>query len=131
MEIEYRYDPDTGTLGILEFRKLEFSPARLYWISDFVPGSTRGNHAHKTLKQAMFVISGAVYIKLSKGRAENAFKLEPAGEVLYVEPGIWREFWADEPGSVLCVLCDQPFDEKDYIRDFEEYIDWFKIKNES
>jgi len=131
MEIDYKRDPSSGSLGIIEFEKLKFSPVRLYWVSDFIPGSTRGNHAHKTLRQAMFVIAGSVNIKLFEGRNEHILKMEPSGNILYIEPGIWREFWTDEPGSVICVLCDQPFNENDYIRDFDKYIEWFKSQNES
>ncbi len=130
MEIEYKVDPNSGSLGILEFEKLKFSPLRLYWISDFIPGSTRGNHAHKTLTQAMFVIVGSINIKLSEGKNERTLRMEPNDSVLYINPGIWREFWTDDPRSIVCVLCDQPFNENDYIRDFEKYIDWFNSKNE-
>jgi dTDP-4-dehydrorhamnose 3,5-epimerase-like enzyme len=130
VEINYQIDLNSGKLGIIEFKKLNFSPRRLYWISDLIPGSIRGNHAHKTLRQAMFVIAGSINIKLYEGDKEIFRKLEPSGQVLYIEPGIWREFWTDEPGSVVFVLCDQPFNESDYIRDFHEYIAWFKAKNE-
>ena len=130
MEIDYKIDPNSGRLGIIEFQKLNFPPARLYWISDLIPGSVRGNHAHKTLRQVMFVIAGSINIKLYEGDDEIYHKMEPSGQVLYIEPGIWREFWTDELGSVVCVLCDQPFNESDYIRDFQEYLEWFKAKNE-
>jgi dTDP-4-dehydrorhamnose 3,5-epimerase-like enzyme len=130
VEIDYRNDPNSGRLGIIEFENLKFSPARIYWISDFISGSIRGNHAHKTLRQAMFVIAGSININLYEGNNKIFHKIEPSGYVLYIEPGIWREFWTDEPGSIVCVLCDQPFNESDYIRNFHEYISWFKSKNE-
>lgn len=128
MEVDFKIDPNSGTLGIIEFSQLRFTPARLYWVTDLILGSIRGNHAHKTLTQAMFVIHGSFNLKLYNGRDETLHKILPNGHMFYVQPGIWREFWTDEPGSILCVLCDQPFDESDYIRDFDEYIEWFRAQ---
>jgi dTDP-4-dehydrorhamnose 3,5-epimerase-like enzyme len=128
VKVDFKIDPNSGTLGIIEFSQLRFSPARLYWVTDLIPGSIRGNHAHKTLIQAMFVIHGSFNLKLYNGEDETLHRMLPNGHMLYVQPGIWREFWTDEPGSILCVLCDQPFDESDYIRDFNEYIEWFRAQ---
>ena len=128
MEVDFKIDPNSGTLGIIEFSQLSFTPERLYWVTDLKPGSIRGNHAHKTLTQAMFVIHGSFNLKLYNGEDETLHTMLPNSHMLYVQPGIWREFWTDEPGSILCVLCDQPFDESDYIRNFDEYIEWFRAQ---
>jgi hypothetical protein len=40
---------------------------------------------------------------------------------LLVPPGIWAEEIYEKPHSVLAVLCDRPYEEGDYIRDFEEF----------
>ena len=37
-------------------------------------------------------------------------------------PGLWREMVWRESGSVLCVLASEYYDEKEYIRNYDEFI---------
>lgn len=130
MRIVHRFDPATGRLGVIEFPELDFLPKRLYWISDFVLGTKRGNHAHKTLRQAAFVIQGAVSFRLFRGKSESCLRMDSNSQIMMIEPGTWREFWAEEDNTILAVLCNQTFSEEDYIRDFDEYLIWFRENNE-
>ena len=125
MKIMRFADSNSGVLGVIEFPNLDFVPQRLYWLSDLVPGSIRGNHAHKTLRQAIFVVQGSINVVTYRGYELKQFELSPQSDLLIISPGTWREFWTDEIGSVLAVICDQKYDEADYIRDFNEYQNWW------
>jgi len=131
MAISWNIDPQMGDLGVIEFNNLDFVPRRVYWITNFVPGVKRGFHAHKTLRQLMFVARGFVELELKTGRESEHHVIYSSSSPLRVNPGVWREFGSSDPSTVLVVLCDQPFDDSDYIRNFDEYLSWFRLKNEN
>lgn len=129
VQINWKRNSDFGDLGIIEFNQLSFIPRRLYWINNFVPGAVRGNHAHKTLRQVLVVLNGNVKLELFRGESKRELILDSESAFLYVEPGTWRRFSSDDPRSVLLVICDKPFDESDYIRTWQTYIEWYKTNH--
>ena len=128
-EIEYFKD-FRGTLGVLDFSKLQFLPRRIYWITDTSENITRGAHAHKLLNQIFLVLSGSVIIDIFKGLEKQSFNLIAEGPILMLEPGYWRNIKLLTPDSLLLVLCDREYEESDYIRDWEDYLEWYRA-NES
>jgi dTDP-4-dehydrorhamnose 3,5-epimerase-like enzyme len=131
MTISWFNDPLSGDLGVIEFNDLIFVPRRIYWITNFVPNVKRGYHAHRELRQYLFVIRGITFVDLFRGNKNERHVLTNATGPIFVESGTWREFWSPDDSTVLGVLCDRKYDSSDYLRDFEEYLDWFKSKNES
>ena len=93
----------------------------MYWVTNFVKGNSRGNHAHKSLTQFMTVPFGSVKFELIEGENRKIVELKADNESLLIPPGIWRTFSSDVPGTVLLVLCDQGYAEDDYIRNWDEY----------
>lgn len=124
-KVEYFTD-FRGTLGVLDFNELPFMPKRIYWITDSSEKVTRGAHAHKLLNQVFLVLSGSVDVEISKGLAKQTFNLTAQGPILILGPGYWRNIRLLTPSSLLLVLCDRQYEENDYIRDWEEYLEWYK-----
>ena len=118
-----------ASLGIVEFSTLDFVPARMYWLFDIPKGHERGHHAHKALNQLLIVVSGSVDIELSEGETSNTFHLDQSSPALRLKPGLWRVLRNFSENASVIVLCDKPYDENDYIRDFESYLEWFNSKN--
>lgn len=83
--------------------------------------SNRGRHAHKKCNQLMIVLSGKCVIRCNDGTSEKVFLLAKSSEGLYVPATIWAEE-EYEANTILMVLTDQPYDENDYIRDYETYL---------
>lgn len=119
-------DPGAGRLGSLHLSNIPFNVKRIYWVTDFVPGVKRGNHAHKTLKQVMFSVRGEIKVSLRVGTVESFYKLDPNSNPLQVPPGVWRVFESLSNDSVLMVIASQEYDESDYIRNYQEYLEWFR-----
>lgn len=130
MFVERFNDNNFGELGVVEFSSLPFLPRRMYWITNFVKGNSRGNHAHKSLTQFMTVPFGSVKFELIEGENRKIVELKADNESLLIPPGIWRTFSSDVPGTVLLVLCDQGYAEDDYIRNWDEYLDWYSKNHE-
>jgi len=118
-------DTNFGNLGVVEFSNLPFVVRRVYWITNFVVGNSRGNHAHKSLTQYITVLSGSVKFELFEGKRSSVVELKADNEGLQISPGIWRTFSSEEPNTVMLVFCDQEYLEEDYIRNWDEYLEWF------
>lgn len=118
-----------GVLGVLEFSQLGFVPQRLYWISNIPVGASRGNHAHKKLKQVFILLQGAATIKLRRGVVSQQISMTRKGQMLTIPSGLWREIMETSIDTMILVVCDQPYSESDYIRDFDEYIEWCEHGN--
>lgn len=118
-------DPNTATLGVLECFNLPFEVKRIYWLSNFVKGVTRGNHSHKTLNQAMIMISGQMDLELYFGPDKTKFHLDANSNYVLVPAGHWRVMSNATSDAVLLVVADSEYSEKDYIRNWNEYQEWF------
>lgn len=85
-------------------------------------GAKRGRHAHRRCAQFMVCVHGAMDVVCTDGRAERTFSLDRSNLALVVPPTIWNTVTVHTEGSVLVVLCDRPYEEHDYIRDYAEFL---------
>lgn len=116
---------DRGMLIALEENKnIPFAVKRVYFMYDTKAGVRRGFHAHKSLKQILFCPHGACTIMLDSGKERIHVRLDKPTEGLLVESNIWREMYDFTEGAVLMVLASDYYDENDYIRDYDEFIQY-------
>ena len=110
-------------LTVLDFPvSAPFPIHRVYWLHDLDPLEVRGHHAHKKLEQMMVAVSGSIEIELDNGNERRIEVLDRATEALYVPSRLWRRIRARELHSTLLVFASAPFDEADYIRDYETFV---------
>jgi WxcM-like, C-terminal len=84
-------------------------------------GADRGGHAHRELRQLIIAASGSFDVLLDDGREQRRMHLNRAYTGLYLGPMVWREIDNFSGGSMCLVLASAPFDESDYIRDYDEF----------
>ncbi len=124
--IKYVFQPhgdDRGQLIALEeFKDIPFQIKRVYYMYDTEKEVTRGCHAHRSLEQILICIHGSCKIKLDDGKETKMVPLERPYEGLYVSGHMWREMYAFSPDAVLMVLASELYDESDYIRDYNEFL---------
>lgn len=82
----------------------------------------RGKHAHRRCAQFMICVHGAIEIVCDDGARKRSFTLDRGSLGLHVPPGIWNTVIFHAEDSVLAVLCDRPYEEQDYIRDYREFM---------
>lgn len=136
MDIDLRYlnealIDESGTLGVLDWDLLPFQPKRLYWIHSVTPGSIRGNHAHKKLKQFFWLIKGSMSIELSNGAQTQKILMHENKELLVISPGYWRRLFDFSPNTIVVVGADSPYDPTDYIHNWEDFLKWKKETHEN
>jgi len=71
-------------------------------------------------------VSGSFDVTIDDGKLKRTFTLNRPYVGLLIVPGIWRELSNFSSGSVCLVLASLPYDENDYIRN---YNDFKKFKN--
>jgi hypothetical protein len=99
-----------------------FPIARVFTITDVPRGAKRGNHAHRGCSQLLVCLSGSIEAHLDDGTATAAYSLTADGTGLLIPPMVWNTEMFGDLSTVLMVICDEPYDAKDYIRDWSEYI---------
>ena len=57
--------------------------------------------------------------------------LNKPNEGLYIANDMWREMYDFTPGAVLLVLASEYYDEADYIRNYDAFIEMVKNKEEA
>lgn len=99
-----------------------FDVKRVYYIYDTTPGTVRGKHAHKDLKQILICVSGACTIECEMpDGTKSQHRLDWPDRGLLIAGLVWREMKEFSKDAVLLVLASEHYDEKDYIRDYSEF----------
>lgn len=120
---------DRGQLVALEeWKEIPFQIKRVYYMYDTVQGVTRGKHAHKSLQQILICVHGSCKVLLDDGKEKETVVLDQPNLGLYVSNVMWREMFDFSPDAVLMVLASEPYDESDYIRDYDAFLDYIKEK---
>ena len=100
-----------------------FDIKRVYYIFDTKEGVIRGYHAHINLKQIAIAVKGSCTFVLDDGEKREEIKLDNPNQGLYIENLIWREMKDFSPDCVLVVLASEHYDESDYIRDYNKFLE--------
>ena len=123
---------ERGQLVAIEgLKDVPFSVKRVYYIYDTLPGVRRGFHAHKQLEQALVCVHGSCKVLLDDGSDKETVVLDKPGEGLYITNAIWREMFDFSEDAVLLVLASEYYDESDYIRDYEAFLNYVNEKGEA
>ena len=99
-----------------------FTVKRIYYLYDVPAGAIRGGHAHYELEQYIIAASGSFDVALDDGKDKRIFSLNKPYLALHVVPGLWRELNNFSSGSVTMVLASEIYKEKDYIRNYQEFL---------
>lgn len=117
-------------IAIEELKETPFEIKRIYYMYDTKENVRRGYHSHRSLEQILVCVHGSCKIVFDDGYERKEVILNRPDEGVYVGPNIWREMFDFSPDAVLMVLASQPYDEKDYIRDYTQFIESVKGTNE-
>ena len=112
-----------GNLTFVEGNQhLPFEIKRIYYLYDVPGGATRGGHAHRHTHEFIIATNGSFDVILDHGLEKKRYHMNRSYYGLYVPPMIWRELDNFSSGSVSLVLASEAYDEKDYIRDYDEFV---------
>ena len=125
IELDKHHSDRKGNLSVVQNEDtIPFDVKRVYYLYDVPGGESRGAHAHKELSQLIVAASGSFTVTLDDGKVKRSFLLNRPYQGLLVVPGIWRTLDDFSSGSVCMVLASHGYDKNDYIREYDDFIDY-------
>ena len=113
-------------LGILvsleSLINIPFEMKRVYYIYNLKHDLPRGFHAHKNLQQLLVCVSGSCEVMLDSGNEKLTYHLNKPHQGLFIDKMIWHEMHSFSEDCVLMVLASDYYNEEDYIRNYENFI---------
>jgi dTDP-4-dehydrorhamnose 3,5-epimerase-like enzyme len=119
-----------GQLVALENNNnIPFDMQRVFYIYGTQDGIPRGNHSHYKTKQLLVAVSGSCKVTLDNGTSKETYTLDKPNIALFQDALIWGVMHDFSSDCVLMVLADTPYEESDYIRDYNMFLK--EINNEN
>lgn len=120
-----------GNITAVNNRKeIPFEVNRVFYLYDIPGGESRGAHAHKECHQFLIAASGSYEVLLDDGVTKRQVLLNRPDIGLHIPPGIWASELNFSSGSICLVLASHVYSESDYIRDYNDFLN-FKNNNPS
>jgi hypothetical protein len=131
------YDASIITLPSIPFRAGNISPIenqvhlpfdvkRIFYLYDIPGGESRGAHAHKECYQFLIAASGSFDILMDDGVCQRQVSLNRPYHGLLIPPSIWASELNFSSGSVCLVLASHVYDPEDYIRNYDDFLQYRK-----
>lgn len=119
-------DPRGNLTVAQQMKDIPFDISRVYWVYDVPSGECRGGHAHRHCREFIIAASGSFTVTLDDGHSKKTFLLNHPYQGLLVNKNVWRTLDDFSSGALCLVLAEDPFSEDDYIREYDEYIDYLR-----
>lgn len=115
-------DSTIGFISVTEqLRPIPFEVKRTFWTYYTPESIVRGRHAHHLTEQVLVAAAGRITVttEMPDGTID-VYRLEDPHVGLYVPPNAWHTMQYSH-SAVQLVFASQPYDEKDYIREYEQF----------
>jgi hypothetical protein len=117
------HQDDRGRLTVVQTgTEIDFEIKRAYFFHHIPKGTKRGSHGHKRLQQLIIAVHGSFTLEIDDGTTQRTFVLDDPSVGLYVGPMLWRDIYDFSADAVGLSLASEPFDESEYYRDYEEFL---------
>ncbi len=122
---------ERGKLVVIEgAHAIPFEIKRVFYIYDSDSTVVRGQHANRKSEFVLINVAGKSKVRITDGNEEIIVELNKPMMGVYIPAMIWKDMYDFSEDSVLLVLASTHFDETEYIRDFDEYLDEVNNKEE-
>jgi len=101
---------------------IPFPIARVFYVYGVPAEAARGGHAHRTLEQVVFCLTGRMEMVVDDGRRKLTATLDDPRRGIYLPPLVWHDIGGFSSGTVYLALTSAEFDEGDYIRDHTAFL---------
>lgn len=121
---------DDGSLTFFEGNKdIPFEIKRVYYIYNTKnPQCIRWKHAHYETDQVMFVLKWSLRMVFDDWYEKQEIVLNQPNEWLLIPKMIWHTMDQFTEDCIALVVASSVYDEKDYIRNYEDFLNakWIK-----
>lgn len=119
-------DPRGNLSFIEEGCHVPFAIKRVFYIYDVPGGVCRGGHAHRRNQTVLIAVAGSFDLRLTDGTDVMEITLNRSNKGVLIPPGVWDSMHNFTTGTVCLALCSRLYEEEDYIRDLDEYLEYVK-----
>lgn len=123
IELPFLGDERGALVSVEANNDVPFEVKRIYYIYKTEKGISRGYHAHRSLQQLAICVAGQCRISLDDGTAKESVWLRNPSQGLLIGNNIWREMHDFSDDCVLLVLASEYYDENDYIRNYQLFLE--------
>lgn len=115
---------ERGYLVVVEGeRDLPFKIQRLFYIYGSDPDVVRGEHANRNSQFVLINVAGTSKIRVKDGLGnEIIFCLNRPHTGIYLPSMVWKDMYDFSKDAVLLCISSEHYDEKEYIRDYNEFV---------
>lgn len=122
---------ERGNLIVIEGgRDIPFEIKRAFYMYGAQGDTVRGQHANRNSSFVLINVGGTSKVRIDNGSEEKIIELNRPKMGLYIKPMLWKDMYGFSEDSVLLVLSDEHYDEKEYIREYGEFLKEVKRGNE-
>jgi dTDP-4-dehydrorhamnose 3,5-epimerase-like enzyme len=111
-----------GNIAVIEKTVVPYAIKRVYYLFDVPSNAKRGGHGHKEQLELLIPLSGSFDVVLNDGKTTQTVTLNKPDKGLLIKSNIWRELENFSSGAVCLVLASDVFNEEDYIRDYNDFL---------
>lgn len=116
-----------GSLSVGEFGKsIPFEAKRYFVVFDVPTGEVRGEHAHRECHQFLICVKGSCSVITDDGSNRQEFVLDKPNVGAYLPPMTWGVQYNYSSDAVLLVFASHYYDDADYIRNYDEFLELVK-----
>ena len=117
-------DRNGSITAINNLLEIPFEVNRVFYLYDIPGGESRGAHAHRECHQFLIAATGSFEVELFDGKVRRTVALNRPNIGIHIPPGIWASEVNFSSSSICLVLASHIFDENDYIRDNDTYLEY-------
>lgn len=121
---------ERGKLVVIEGGKeVPFEIKRVFYIYGSDSTVIRGQHANKESEFVLINVSGSSKVMITDGIKKEIVNLDKPMTGVYLPKNVWKEMYDFSEDSVLLVLTNTNYNPDEYIRDYNDYLDYIKVIN--
>lgn len=120
-------DPRGNLTFFEDNNQIPFKIDRIFWTYDVPGGETRGGHAYYKQNEFIIALSGSFDVVITQpDGTESIYSLNRSYFGLMVPAQTWRHLENFSTNALSFHASDMQFNEEDYIRDFDKYVELYE-----
>ncbi|MCS4238155.1 hypothetical protein M2306_001740 [Myroides gitamensis] len=121
---------ERGNLAVIQGEVIPFEIKRVFFIYDVPQDKSRGGHAHKEQTTVLFALNGSFEVILDDGIQKRKVVLNDPTKGLMLQPGVWSVLENFYPGTICLTVNSGVYDESDYIRSYDVFLESVALTQE-
>lgn len=121
---------ERGNLVVIEGEGMDipFDLKRVFYIYGSDSTVVRGQHANRETEFLLVNVSGTSKVRVDNGEESVVIELNKPRMGLYLSSMLWKDMYDFSEDSILLVLASRHYDAREYIRDYNTYLEVLKKK---